>query len=290
MSVHTGTGTWVVPSEARSGFHRKRSTRSRPAAPSPCGLSISDPDWFSLLPQCCFVLHVSPLLREIVLHIFRLGFLYNSKPRQARLASVLVDQIDSTDEVPLHLHLPTDPRALRIAEMLFLMPEKRAPLDQLARESGASPRKLERLFRLEVWMMFGQWRRQVRNARMTVTSLLAVADRLKPLVRQRETEAAMVATCLESGGQGPSFWPWTMSGPNALTERIVGAFFRYDQGDRIAHPGELVRVDIGCAGGGYGADVGRTLPCPAVSLPARPKPGISSSPATRRGSMRWATG
>lgn len=99
-----------------------------------------------------------------------------------------------------------------------------------------------------------------RNARMTVVSLLAVADRLGPGVRQRETEAVMVATCLDAGGQGPSFWPWTMSGPNAHVGRLVGAFFRYDQGDRIAQPGELVRVDIGCAGGGYGADVGRTLP------------------------------
>ena len=99
-----------------------------------------------------------------------------------------------------------------------------------------------------------------RNARMTVVSLLAVAKRLRPGVRQRETEAAMVATCLDVGGQGPSFWPWTMSGPNAHMGRLVGAFFRYDQGDRIARPGELVRVDVGCAGGAYGADVGRTLP------------------------------
>ncbi len=99
-----------------------------------------------------------------------------------------------------------------------------------------------------------------RNARMTVVSLLAVAERLRPGVRQRQTEATMVTTCLDVGGQGPSFWPWTMSGPNAHVRRLVGAFFRYDQGDRIARPGELVRVDIGCAGGAYGADVGRTLP------------------------------
>lgn len=99
-----------------------------------------------------------------------------------------------------------------------------------------------------------------RNARMTATSLLAVADRLEPGVRQRETEAAMVVSCIESGGEGPSFWPWTMSGPNAQVPSLVGAFFRYDQGDRVARAGELVRVDIGCAGGHYGADVGRMLP------------------------------
>lgn len=99
-----------------------------------------------------------------------------------------------------------------------------------------------------------------RNARTTAASLLAVARRLGPGVRQRDTEAAMVAACIAAGGQGPSFWPWTMSGPNARVPSLVGAFFRYDQGDRVARAGELVRVDIGCAGGHYGADVGRTLP------------------------------
>lgn len=99
-----------------------------------------------------------------------------------------------------------------------------------------------------------------RNAQTTAASLLAVARRLAPGVHQRETEATMVAACLEVGGQGPSFWPWTMSGPNAHIGRLVGAFYRYDQGDRVAEAGDLVRVDIGCAGGGYGADVGRTLP------------------------------
>ena len=99
-----------------------------------------------------------------------------------------------------------------------------------------------------------------RNARMTVISLLAVAERLRPGVRQRETEAAMVATCLDVGGPAPSFGPWTMFGPTPALGRRAGAFFHYDTGDRIARPGELVRVDVGCAGGAYGADVGRTLP------------------------------
>ncbi len=99
-----------------------------------------------------------------------------------------------------------------------------------------------------------------RNAKTTVISLDAVAQRLEAGVRQRDTEAAMIEACLSAGGEGPSFWPWTMSGPNAHFGHLVGAFFRYDQGDRRAQPGELVRVDIGCAGGFYGADVGRTLP------------------------------
>jgi len=123
-----------------------------------------------------------------------------------------------------------------------IMSAKEEIMVQRARKSAAEVRVLER------------------NAHMTVASLLAVARSLEPGARQRQTEGVMVAACLEEGGQGPSFWPWTMSGPNAHVGQLPGAFYRYDQGDRVAEPGELVRVDVGCAGGLYGADVGRTLP------------------------------
>jgi len=99
-----------------------------------------------------------------------------------------------------------------------------------------------------------------RNAITTVSALLEMGRALRPGVTQREAEGVVVATCLSEGGEGPSFWPWTMAGANAHVERLVGAFFRYDQSNRAMEAGELVRVDIGCAGGLYGADVGRTLP------------------------------
>jgi Xaa-Pro aminopeptidase len=99
-----------------------------------------------------------------------------------------------------------------------------------------------------------------RNARITASALLAAARRLEPGVRQRDTESAVVAACLDGGAEGPSFWPWTMSGPNAHFPRLLGSVYRYDQGDRVAREGELARIDIGCADALYGADVGRTLP------------------------------
>ena len=98
------------------------------------------------------------------------------------------------------------------------------------------------------------------NAEMTASALQALARQLRPGLRQREAESTVVATCLAQGGQGPSFWPWVMSGPNARIGGLVSAFFRYEQLDREMLAGELVRVDIGCAGGFFGADVGRTLP------------------------------
>ncbi|NNM33919.1 MAG: aminopeptidase P family protein [Gemmatimonadetes bacterium] len=98
------------------------------------------------------------------------------------------------------------------------------------------------------------------NARLTSAALAAVARVVEPGMRQRAAEAVVVDACIRGGGQGPSFWPWIMSGPNAQLDNLVQAFFRYEQLDRKMVDGEVIRVDIGCAANGYGADVGRTLP------------------------------
>jgi Xaa-Pro aminopeptidase len=98
------------------------------------------------------------------------------------------------------------------------------------------------------------------TARITGRALLAGLRSLQPGRTQRHAEAAVVAACLDNGAEGPSFWPWLMSGPNAHVPRLLGSFFDYHHHNRTMHAGELVRVDIGCTAGSYGADVGRTAP------------------------------
>lgn len=106
----------------------------------------------------------------------------------------------------------------------------------------------------------GEVRELRRNAEATVQAALAAMGAIRPGLRQREVEAAVVHTCLMEGAPGPSFWPWVMSGPNAHIPTVAQSFVDYNHLDRVMKPGELVRLDVGCAGGGYGADVGRTIP------------------------------
>jgi Xaa-Pro aminopeptidase len=98
------------------------------------------------------------------------------------------------------------------------------------------------------------------TAQITGRALLAGIRSLRPGRTQRQAESAVVTACLENGAEGPSFWPWLMSGPNAHVPRLLGAFFDYHHLNRTMQSGELVRVDIGCTAGSYGADVGRTAP------------------------------
>ena len=105
---------------------------------------------------------VTALLRELILHVSRLGALDRAEPVQARLAGVLFDLLDAADEVPLDLPSPRDPRARRFAELVTKEPGDHASIATLARKAGASLRTLERCFVAETGLTAGEWRRRVR--------------------------------------------------------------------------------------------------------------------------------
>lgn len=97
-------------------------------------------------------------------------------------------------------------------------------------------------------------------ARTSAEALLAGIRAVKVGKSQRVSEAVVVSGCIEAGAAGPSFWPWTMSGPNAHVGAVVRSFYDYHHLDRTMKEGELVRMDVGCALRLYEGDVGRTIP------------------------------
>ena len=91
-------------------------------------------------------------------------------------------------------------------------------------------------------------------------AFLAGLRALAPGKWQHETELAVVNACRAAGARGVSFWPWTMSGPNAQFTSLWDSFLAYDHVDREMKSGEVVRVDVGCQVDHYMGDVGRTAP------------------------------
>jgi AraC-like DNA-binding protein/quercetin dioxygenase-like cupin family protein len=105
---------------------------------------------------------VMPLLRELIVHITKLGALDRTVAMQARLAGVLFDQLAAAEDVPLELPAPRDPRARRFAELVIRAPGGEVAIAKLARKAGASLRTLERCFLAETGLAVGEWRRRVR--------------------------------------------------------------------------------------------------------------------------------
>lgn len=108
------------------------------------------------------VLDVTPLLRELLLEVVRLGILDDSNEAHVSLASVLIAQLVESRELGLGLPLPIDPRARAVAERVLGAPGSNASLAVLTRGTGASPRTAARLFLRETGLSFGRWRQQSR--------------------------------------------------------------------------------------------------------------------------------
>ena len=114
------------------------------------------------LPQTPVVLAVTPLLRELILHILGIGMLAPHEPAQARLAGVLIDLLLSAGHEDLALPLPGDPRALKLAQHWLRQPDDERGIAALAGEVGASLRTMQRLFPQQTGMTLEAWRQKAR--------------------------------------------------------------------------------------------------------------------------------
>ena len=93
---------------------------------------------------------------------------------------------------------------------------------------------------------------------------LAGMRAIAPRTWEHDTELAVVNACRAGGARGVSFWPWTLSGPNAMPPSLSKSFLAYDHLDRQMRAGEVVRIDVGCQLEHYMGDVGRTVPVSGV--------------------------
>jgi AraC-like DNA-binding protein len=161
LTVHTTQGSWVVPPHRAvwipAGVRHRLDMSGRVAVRT---LYLSRA-LARGLPARCEAVNVSPLLRELVLEVVRLGLLRREVPAHARLARVVVDQLGTMPAVPLQLPMPLDPRARQVAERLLADPGGETLAGAAAR-AGASGRTIERAFRRETGLTLGRWRQRAR--------------------------------------------------------------------------------------------------------------------------------
>lgn len=108
------------------------------------------------------VFEVSPLLSEMILFVLAKQMLDPRMPEHDRLAAVLIDLIGAAPKIDLALPLPRDERALRLAERLRADPSEKRDLEELAAETGASLRTLQRCFADETGLTIDAWRQKAR--------------------------------------------------------------------------------------------------------------------------------
>ncbi|HTP69818.1 MAG TPA: helix-turn-helix transcriptional regulator [Dongiaceae bacterium] len=162
MTLRTLQGIWVVPPSRAVWI----------PALTPHSVVISGlvsmrtlyflPGLIRGVPKKCFVMNVSPLFRELIIHACAFGKLKAAMAEQKRIIGILLDQVHAAHSVPLQLPRPSDARARRIVEALLADPADGRTLARLCKDCGASKRTVQRLFLAETKMNFGRWRQQLR--------------------------------------------------------------------------------------------------------------------------------
>ncbi len=162
LSVQAEAGAWVVPPERAVWVPAGTEHALETSGSVRLATLYLSPELPLRLPRRCTVVHIAPLVRELILHTTREGMLDRGVPRHRRLLEFLLDQLSELPSVPLRLPSPSDPRARKAASLLRSDPAISASAEELAQAAGASKRTLERLFLTETGLTFGRWRQQLR--------------------------------------------------------------------------------------------------------------------------------
>lgn len=112
----------------------------------------------------CRVLEVSPLLRELVMHLDREPGKLAASEREQHLTALVLDELRRAAPVRLGLDLPREKRLRALCEAVLDNPLRHTTLEGWSRQAGASARTMARLFRQELGTTFGEWRQQARLA------------------------------------------------------------------------------------------------------------------------------
>ena len=162
MTVSTESGIWVVPPLRAVWIPAHTNHQIEVSGTLSMRTVYIDPIYYSGPSEGCSVIAVSPLLKELILHVVDLPRLYPLGGQEERVISVLLDQISSMRTAPLDLQIPVDLRLRRIYAHLSSKPGDNRTLEDWGKIVGATARTLTRHFRSETGMSFVQWRHQVR--------------------------------------------------------------------------------------------------------------------------------
>lgn len=154
----------------------------------------------------CAVLHVRPLLRELIVEVVRMGRLGLRDAIERALYALLVAELKRASSVPVFVELPKDRRALRVAQAVVADPSAHTSVASLCGEAGISVRTLQRTFRKETGIDLESWRRQLRL--MRGIELLTAGHSVKEVAARvgYQQSSAFVTLFRRTFGSTPRVW------------------------------------------------------------------------------------
>lgn len=215
MEVSVGQSFWLIPPQFAIWIPARTTHRIRMPGAVSMGTLYLRRGLAPRLPAGCSVLHVTPLLRELILEAVRLGKLRTRNRLHCALRDMLIWQLERASPVPTFLTMPRDSRALAVAQALIANQAHNPSLRSLCARAGASVRTIERVFRKEVGSDFTTWRRQARL--MRAVELLAGGGSVKQASFETgyRQPSAFVEMFRRTFGTTPKAWATALEGQPA---------------------------------------------------------------------------
>lgn len=173
MEVVSGSNMWLTPPSFAIWIPAKTSHKIHMPRPVSMRTLYFRPGLVRT-PLTSTVLHVTPLMRELILETVRIGELRARNHHERALRDLLVLHLESASSVPTFVTLPKDERALALVQAVLSNPAQIKSLANLCHGAGVSVRTVQRIFRKEMSIDFEAWRRQ---ARLTKAVELLLAGR-----------------------------------------------------------------------------------------------------------------
>jgi AraC-like DNA-binding protein len=151
---------WIVPPQCGVWIPGRMPHSNRATANARLCYMFAEPDFVALPKQCC-TLSISPMVREMILHLAAAPQDYELGGHTDRLARVLLDELALMPMERLYLPVTDHPKIHQIADALGAKPGDRSTIAQWAKRLAMSERSLARLFVQETGLTFGRWRQQL---------------------------------------------------------------------------------------------------------------------------------
>ena len=151
--VPANRGLWVPPETEHailsSGLVRLRSVYIEPKLAQ------------RMLDECS-VVHISPLLRELLITAVDIPLDRPPEERHEYIMKLILEEIRTLPTLPLYLPIPEGSVIAPVCRDIIDFPGAPHTLETCAQRTGISGRTLERHFVNETGMTFSRWRRQAR--------------------------------------------------------------------------------------------------------------------------------
>ncbi|MFP2202845.1 AraC family transcriptional regulator [Enterobacter ludwigii] len=162
VRVDTASGCWVVPPGRGVWLPAGTPHSLRITGNVAARTLFIDPLARADLPATCQIVQISGLLRELILTSLTLEASYSPGSRDERVYELILDEIRTLRVLPFHLPEPESEPLRTLCQQIRLLPGESWSSMQAANTLGMSERTMNRHFKQQTGLSYGEWLRRAR--------------------------------------------------------------------------------------------------------------------------------